>query len=66
MVKGSYLEMAGRGVVVARGLAGFLGLHTGDTLVLIGQGFHGVSAAGKFPVRGIIHLPSPPLDNQVI
>ena len=66
LVKGSYLDTAGRGVVVAQGLAGFLGLHTGDTLILIGQGFHGVSAAGKFPVRGIIHLPSPPLDNQMV
>jgi len=66
MVRGGYLDRAGRGVVVAQGLAGFLGLHTGDTLILVGQGFHGVSAAGKFPVRGIIHLPSPPLDNQVV
>jgi ABC-type lipoprotein release transport system permease subunit len=66
MVKGNYLDMSGRGVIVAQGLSRFLGLHTGDTLILIGQGFHGVSAAGKFPVRGIIHLPSPPLDNQVV
>ena len=61
-----YLDRTSRGVIVARGLAEFLGLHTGDTLILIGQGFHGVSAAGKFPVRGIIHLPSPPLDNQMV
>ncbi len=66
MVKGLYLDRTGRGVIVAGGLAEFLGLHTGDTLILIGQGFHGVSAAGKFSVRGIIHLPSPPLDNQVV
>ena len=66
MVNGLYLDRTSRGVIVARGLAEFLGLHTGDTLILIGQGFHGVSAAGKFPVRGIIHLPSPPLDNQMV
>ncbi len=65
MLSGLYLDQSGRGVLLAQGLAGFLGLHTGDTLTLIGQGFHGVSAAGKFPVRGILHLPSPVLDNQV-
>ena len=66
IIKGSYLGTSGNGILVAEGLASFLGLSTGDTLVLLGQGFHGVSAAGKFPVTGIVHFPSPQLNNQMV
>jgi ABC-type lipoprotein release transport system permease subunit len=66
ITKGRYLDSAGKGIVVAEGLASFLGLTVGDTLVLIGQGFHGVSAAGKYLVTGILHYPSPQLNNQLV
>ncbi|MCX6246718.1 MAG: FtsX-like permease family protein [Bacteroidetes bacterium] len=66
VVRGRYLEPRGKGILVSQGLASFLGLTAGDTLVLIGQGFHGVSAAGKYPVTGIVHFPSPVLDNQMV
>lgn len=64
--KGKYLSRSDSGVLVASKLAGYLRLNVGDTLVLLGQGFHGVSAAGKFPVRGILRFPSPDLDGQMI
>jgi len=32
----------------------------------MGQGYHGVSATGIFPVRGIIKLPSPGLDSRLV
>ena len=38
----------------------------GDTVILMGQGYHGASAAGIFPVRGIIKMPSPEIDNRLI
>ena len=66
VVKGRYLDAKGNGILVSQGLASFLGLKTGDTLVLLGQGFHGVSAAGKYPVIGLVHFPSPVLDNQMV
>ena len=66
VIKGRYLDCSEHGILVAEGLASFLGLATGDTLVLLGQGFHGISAAGKFPVLGIVHFPSPQLDNQMV
>lgn len=66
VVKGRYLDTQGNGILVSQGLASFLGLTTGDTLVLLGQGFHGISAAGKYPVWGIVHFPSPVLDNQMV
>jgi len=66
VVKGKYLSATGNGILVSQGLASFLGLTAGDTLVLLGQGFHGISAAGKYPVCGIVHFPSPVLDNQMV
>jgi len=66
VVKGRYLDAKNNGILVSQGLASFLGLTAGDTLVLLGQGFHGISAAGKYPVCGIVHFPSPVLDNQMV
>jgi len=64
--QGNYLEQGDSGVLLGAGLAGYLKLGIGDTLVIIGQGFHGISAAGKYPVRGIVSLPNPVLDRQTI
>jgi putative ABC transport system permease protein len=52
--------------LVGSKLAKYLKVKPGDTLTLIGQGYHGESAAGIFPVRGIVHIASPELDNQVL
>jgi len=38
----------------------------GDTLVMLGQGFHGITAADQFKVKGIIKFPLPQLNNQLI
>jgi ABC-type lipoprotein release transport system permease subunit len=64
--QGNYLTGNDKGVLVASKLAGYLKIKIADTIVLIGQGYHGVSAAGKFPVRGILRFPSPDLDGQMI
>jgi ABC-type lipoprotein release transport system permease subunit len=64
--QGNYLKYGDRGVVLGSVLAKFLKLNVNDTLVLIGQGYHGTSAAGKFPVRGIIKHPSPELDRTLV
>ena len=63
---GKYLVKGDEGVLLSSELARYMKVETGDTIVLIGQGYHGMSAAGKYPVRGIIKLPSPDLDNQTI
>jgi ABC-type lipoprotein release transport system permease subunit len=66
IVEGRFLNESDSGIIVASKLADYLGLHAGDTLVLIGQGYHGTSAAGKWPVAGIVHFPSPELDRQMV
>ncbi|MBN2611799.1 MAG: ABC transporter permease [Bacteroidales bacterium] len=54
------------GVLVSDRLAKFLQLTLGDTLILMGQGYQGATAAGLYPVRGIIKIPAPDLDNKLI
>lgn len=64
--QGTYLKEGDNGVLLSSGLAKYLKLGINDTLVLIGQGYHGVSAAGKYPVRGIVKYPSPELDRLMV
>ena len=61
-----FLTDEDEGVLVSDRLAGYLKLTIGDTVILMGQGYHGTSAAGIFPVRGIIKMPSPDIDNKLI
>ncbi len=63
---GEYLKGSDRAVLMAEGLAGQLELGIGDTLVLISQGYHGVNAAGKYPVKGLVHFGSPELNKQMV
>ncbi len=66
VVTGNYLDHDGEGIMIAKGLANILRVSIGDTLVLLGQGFHGATAAGMFPVTGIIDLKVPELNNNTI
>lgn len=64
--KGQYLKEGDNGVMLAIDLANYLKLEVGDTLVLYGQGYHGVMAAGLYPVKGILKFPSPELNKQFV
>jgi len=66
VVKGSYIQPDSQGVVVGQNLAEYLNLGVGDSLVLLSQGYHGVSAAGIFVVTGIVDLSIPELDNRMV
>jgi ABC-type lipoprotein release transport system permease subunit len=52
--------------VIAEGLAGRLELSMGDTLILLGQGRFGMTAAGKFEITGIVDLPMREINNQMV
>lgn len=65
-VKNGYLTEEDTGILVSSRLADFLKVTIGDTVILMGQGYHGSPAAGIFPVRGIIRLPSPDIDSKLI
>jgi ABC-type lipoprotein release transport system permease subunit len=64
--KGEYLQKGDEGVLVAVELAKYLKVDVGDSIVLYGQGYHGVMAAGIYPVKGILKFPSPELNKQFI
>jgi ABC-type lipoprotein release transport system permease subunit len=61
-----YLANDDKGILVSDRLASYLKVAVGDSVILMGQGYHGVSATGIFPVRGIIKMPSPEIDNKLI
>lgn len=64
--QGSYFDDKSNGVLVAIELAKYLKVGVGDSIVLYGQGYHGVMAAAVYPVAGILEFPSPELNKQFI
>jgi putative ABC transport system permease protein len=63
---GTYLQADDHAVLLADGIAKQLRLSVGDTLILVSQGYHGVNAAGKFPIKGLLHFPSPDLNKRMV
>jgi len=53
-------------VLIGTGLSNYLKVVVGDTIVLMGQGYHGTSAAGKYSIKGIVKLPAPDIDNLIV
>ncbi|MCB0629600.1 MAG: FtsX-like permease family protein [Saprospiraceae bacterium] len=66
ITQGTYLEDNDKAVLIADGIAEHLQLKLGDTLVLISQGYHGINAAGKYPIKGFVHFGSPDLNKQMV
>ena len=64
--EGNYLEQEDKAILVGKGVAKALKLAVGDTLVLISQGYHGVNAAGKYPIKGLLHFGSPELNKRMV
>jgi ABC-type lipoprotein release transport system permease subunit len=64
--EGRYFDEDAEGVLVSGRLADFLNLHLNDTLTLLSTGYHGASAAGIYPVTGIVDMPNPELDRRLV
>ncbi|HET9277329.1 MAG TPA: FtsX-like permease family protein, partial [Flavitalea sp.] len=64
VVEGKYLTSEDKGVLLAEGLANRLNLHLHDTLVVMGQGYHGAIAAGKYRINGIVKFGLAELNDQ--
>ena len=60
------IQMGQPGVWVGDKLSQYLKLGIGDTIVLISQGYHATTAAGKYEIKGIVKLPLPDLDNKIV
>lgn len=66
LIKGSYFNNKEDVVIIADGLAKRINAKVNDTIVLFGQGFHVAMAAGKFKVKGIVHLASPAMNDAFV
>lgn len=64
--EGRTIAQNDNGIMLGHKLASYLKATIGDTIVIIGQGYHGVSAAGKYEVVGLLKLPSPDLNRSLI
>jgi len=66
LVEGEMFSPDDHYAVIAQGVANQLDLALGDTIVLLGQGFQGMTAAGKYPVGGILEFPLPDMNNTMV
>lgn len=67
LVAGQYFNAPDeQAVLIGKGLANYLGLQLGDSLVLLGGGYHGSSAAGKYLIKGIVSYGLPELNNTTV
>lgn len=64
--KGSFLKTGDKGAILGEGLARYLGLDVGDTLVMISQGYHGISASGLFVIKGLLSHPNQEFNNRMV
>jgi putative ABC transport system permease protein len=60
---GSFLREGDDQVIVTANVAKHLGLEVNDTVILISQGYRGVTAAGMYPIRGILTFTTPQMNN---
>lgn len=66
LIEGKYFQNNEEKVLIAEGLANRLNLKNSDTIVLFGQGYHSVMAAGKFQIKGIVRLASPAMNDTFV
>jgi len=66
LVDGEYLDANDKAVLIADGIAELLNIGVGDTLVMISQGYHGVNAAGMYPIKGLVHFAPPDLNKTLV
>ena len=65
IVKGKYLTDSSQGIIISEGLAERLRADVGDSLIVFGQGYQGVTAADQLVIEGILHFPIPQLNNAM-
>ncbi|MCB0480205.1 MAG: ABC transporter permease [Flavobacteriales bacterium] len=66
LIKGEYLKEVDHGVLISVDLAKYLQADVGDSIVLFGQGYHGITAVGKYPVVGIFDYSFSAVGNAVV
>lgn len=63
---GEFINADDKSIMVAEGMAKFLNVKVNDTIVLFSSGYHGASAAGLYPIKGILKLPTPEMNRSTV
>ncbi len=66
MVKGEMFTIDDDYAVIAEGLASLLEVEPGDSIVLLGQGFQGMTAVGTYKIGGFIEVFMPEQNNTMV
>jgi len=66
LIDGEYLRPSDKAVLISSGLAEYLKVSIGDSIILIGQGFRGSNAVGLYPIKGVVKFPSPEQNNRAV
>jgi ABC-type lipoprotein release transport system permease subunit len=66
VVEGNFLIENDKGVLLGDRLSELIDAKVGDTIVLISQGYRGANAAGKYPIRGMVHFPIPQQNRSLV
>ena len=62
---GRYFRPGEAGILLSEGYADIMELGVGDTIVLLGQGYQGITAVGKYPIVGLLHFGNPELNKRL-
>jgi len=65
LIKGQYFPND-NSVLIGKDLAKYLKADIGDSIVLLGQGYQGITAAGLYPIPGIFSHPLGELNKRVV
>ncbi len=66
LVSGEVMNKDDNVVMIGEGMAEYFELGIGDTLVMLGQGYHGQTAAAVYPIGGILHFGNPKFSNNLV
>lgn len=66
LIKGQYIQSSSKSIMIAEGLAKFLSVGVGDSVVLYGQGWQGVTVAVLVPISGIVKFSIPETNSSMI
>lgn len=66
LIQGDFPSDTSTELMISKGLADYYNMSVGDSLILLGQGYHGASANGIFPVKGILKFSMPTLNERMI
>jgi ABC-type lipoprotein release transport system permease subunit len=65
LLDGELLAANDDGILITQNMSKFYQVGVGDSLILFGQGFQGYSAAGIYPIKGILNFPAGEMANMV-